>query len=145
MPCFLVHNSRVGVLENHQFVRLCLAPLLGLVADADCLSQYRMPHVFLLFKNIGNCGTVPTIWVMVAVVSALSMLGLFQICRRYQHLFLGQLICNRLCPHTVNNHLEYSADYLCGFLVNQQMVLVLRVTLITIRDSTAASFSVLHP
>ena len=104
-----------------------------------------MPHVFLLFKNISNCGTVPTIGVMVAVVSALSMLGLFQICRRYQHLFLRQLICNRLCSHAVNNHLEYPADNLCGFFINEKMVLVLWITLIAIRDSTAASFSVLHP
>ena len=135
----------MGILKDDKFIGSGFSSLLGLEVLADGLSQHGMPHVFLLFKNIGNCGTVPTIWVMVAVVSALSMLGLFQICRRYQHLFLGQLICNRLCPHTVNNHLEYSADYLCGFLVNQQMVLVLRVTLITIRDSTAASFSVLHP
>ena len=145
MPCFFIDNGIMGILKDDKFIGSGFSSLLGLEVLADGLAQHGMPHVFLLFKNVGNCGTVPTIGVMVAVVSALPMLGLFQIGRRYQHLFLGQLICNRLCPHAVNNHLEYPADYLCSFFVNQQMVFVLRVTLIAIRDSTTASFSVLHP
>ena len=78
MPCFLVHNSRVGVLENHQFVRLCLAPFLGLVADTDCLSQYRMPHVFLLFKDIGNGGSRPEIRICKAL--AVVIFGAMDFC-----------------------------------------------------------------
>ena len=78
MPRFLVHNGGVGVLENHQFVRLCLAPLLGLVADADCLSQYRMPHVFLLFKDIGNGGGRPEIGICKAF--AVVVFGAMDFC-----------------------------------------------------------------
>ena len=54
LPRFLVHDGLMGVPENHQFLRLGLAPLLGLVVLADGLAQHGMPHVLLLFQNVGN-------------------------------------------------------------------------------------------
>ena len=57
LPRFLVHDGLMGVAENHQFLRLGLAPFLGLVVLADGLAQHGMPHVLLLFQNVANCCT----------------------------------------------------------------------------------------
>ena len=38
LPRFLVHDGLMGVAENHQFLRLGLAPFLGLVVLADGLA-----------------------------------------------------------------------------------------------------------
>ena len=54
LPRFLVHDGLMGVPENHQFLRLGLAPLLGLVVLADGLAQHGMSHVLLLFQDIPN-------------------------------------------------------------------------------------------
>ena len=54
------------IIKDVEFLRLHLDALLRFVADADGLSEYRMPHVFPFLQNITDRRARPVAGVMVA-------------------------------------------------------------------------------
>ena len=144
LPRFLVHDGLMGVPENHQFLRLGLAPLLGLVVLADGLAQHGMPHVLLLFQDVGNRRTRPEAGVIVAVAVVVLRVVLLCVCGGYQYLVLGQCPGDGLNTFPLNHHLEDAAHNGGGLLVHNQVLLVLRVAAVAIGDAPRTPKPLLH-
>ena len=133
---------RIG--ENHQLVRRCGSALLGLEVLADGFAQHGMTEVFLPVEDIADGGGVPAVRVCNFLVAAVLRLIHGSVGRRYQHLFLGQNLCNACCGNALTYQTEDFPDNLCGRLVHDKGLFIARLPLVTIRDRAAASHSVFH-
>ena len=133
---------RIG--ENHQLVRRCGSALLGLEVLADGFAQHGMTEVFLPVEDIADGGGILAVRGCNFLVVAVLRLIHGSVGRRYQHLFLGQNLCNACCGNALTYQPEDFSDNLCGWLVHDEGLLIVRLPLVTIRDRAAASYSVFH-
>ena len=93
-----------------------------------------MTEVFLPVEDIADGGGVPAVRVCNFLVTAVLRLIQGSVGRRYQHLFLGQNLCNACCGNALTYQPEDFPDNLCGWLVHDKGLLIARFSLIAIGD-----------
>jgi len=134
----------MGIREYHQLVRRCGSALLRLEVLADGLAQHGMTEVFLPVKDIANRSCVPAAGVFHTFVSAILRIVQGGIRCRYQHLFRCQNIRNGCGTVALASQTENFSDNLCGWLIHDKGLLIVRLSLVAIGDRTATPHSVFH-
>ena len=103
-----------------------------------------MPHVLLLFQDVGNRRTRPEAGVIEAVAVVVLRVVLLCVGGGYQYLVLGQRPGDGLNAFPLNHHLEDAAHNGGGLLVHNQVLLVLRVAAVAIGDAPRTPKPLLH-
>ena len=144
IPSVLVNDGFVCVGEYHQLVRRCGSALLCLEVFADRFAQHGMTEIFLPVKDIANCGCVPSVGVCHTFVSAILRIVQGGIRCRYQHLLRCQNVRNGCGTVALASQTKDFPDNLCGWLVHDKGLLIVRLPLVAIRNRAAAPHSVFH-
>ena len=110
-----------------------------------CLSVFRLwIDICQSAQNIAHCCCIPCIRVMVVRTLAILRVTLSRIGRRNKHFILWQGICYCGCSHSFASKLKNASDNRSGYFINIQRLLILRLSVISIRHSTTDTFSVSH-
>ena len=132
VPCLLIDNGLVGVVEDHPLGRI-VPHTLGVVGFLGRAEVDRVPGILRLGQDRGDGLAVP-------VVGAAHIDGGFpgaalvgcQIIPRRLYLVIPQRAGNDRRPHALQTQLVDPADDVGGFLVDQPCELVVRVAAVAV-------------
>ena len=133
LPCFCVYDSFMGVLENQPIlfgIHYGIFILIGLLVGTEI---HRMPHILRLGQNLPNDVAAPVIGVgelLLAFPDAFILLA--KVDRRRVDLVIEQNAGNIVRAFTLDGQLEDTPHHGGSFLVDQPVILVLRVFLVAI-------------
>ena len=127
LPCFFRYNGFMGILEDQQLFRRVGASFI-LVVSFSGTKIDRMSQILLMGQNSADCQTVPVVRMGFFCIVAAHPAGVFRIVvAGIVHFLLRQNPCNFRRPVSLASHLIDSADNRRRFLVNQPVVLNVRV------------------
>ena len=104
-----------------------------------------MTEIFLPIKDVANGGCTPSAGVCHILVPTILRLIQGCISGGNQHFVCCQHFRNGGGAVALTNQTEDFPDNLCGWLVHDEGLLIVRLPLVAIRDRAAASHSVFHP
>ena len=132
-PCFFINNGFMGILKNQPFlfgVHYGSFVLIGLFMGTEV---NRMPHIFRLRKNLCDNIAAPVIGIrkfFFAFPDTLILLA--EINSRGFNLIVKEYTGNLIRTVALNGQAEDPADNCRRFFVNQPVVFVIRVFLVSV-------------
>ena len=127
LPCFLRYNGFMGILEDQQLFRRVGVSLILVIPFAGTKIN-RMSQILLMGQNSADCQTVPIMCMSFFCIVAAHPAGMFRkVVAGIVHLFFRQNPRDFRRSVSLASHLIDSADSRRRFIVNQPVMLDVRV------------------
>ena len=142
LPCLPVHDGLVGVLKDEPIllgIHHGVFIFIGLLVGAEI---HRMPHILRLGEDLSHDIAAPVIGIgkfLFAFPDALALLA--EVHGGRLHLILKENTGNIVGAFALNGQSENAPHHGGGFLVDQPMVFVLRVFLVTVNGTVGGGLA----
>ena len=142
LPCFSVHNGLVGIFKDQPIllgIHYGVFIFIGLLVGAKI---HRMPHILRLGEDLSHDIAAPVIGIgkfLFAFPDTLALLT--EVHSRRFHLILKENTGNIVGPFALDGQSENAPHHGGSFLVDQPMVFVLRVFLVTVNGTVGGGLA----
>ena len=142
LPCFSVHNGLVGIFKDQPIllgIHYGVFIFIGLLVGAKI---HRMPHILRLGEDLSHDIAAPVIGIgkfLFAFPDTLALLT--EVHSRRFHLILKENTGNIVGSFALDGQSENAPHHGGSFLVDQPMVFVLRVFLVTVNGTVGGGLA----